>query len=141
MVNIFAVFLGGGLGCVFRYLVALFSKFVLNSFFANPSENIVQNTVSILLKTVLATFVVNVIGSFIIGFVFGMYLKRPFSNSVKLALTTGFCGGLTTFSTFSYESYELLKNGSYILGLSYIVLSFVVCIVFAGLGVYVAEHV
>ena len=141
MLNIFAVFLGGGFGCVIRYLVSLFAKFILNTFFICPQENFVHNMFSILLKTVLATFVVNIVGSFIIGFIFGLYLKRPFSNSLKLALTTGFCGGLTTFSTFSYESYELLKNGSYILGISYIILSFIVCIIFAGLGVYLAEHV
>ena len=61
-----------------------------------------------------ATFLVNVTGSFILGLVLGYTLKfNPGESNLKLFLATGFCGGFTTFSTFSYENVSLLKAGSY----------------------------
>lgn len=60
------------------------------------------------------TLVVNVTGSFILGFIF-FYLNENnlISPEWRLLLTTGFCGGLTTFSTFSYETVTLLNNSDY----------------------------
>jgi CrcB protein len=63
----------------------------------------------------LGTMVVNIIGCFVIGFLSGL----PFSGSLmspsaKIILTTGFCGGFTTFSTFMNESSMLMKNGDFI---------------------------
>ena len=57
------------------------------------------------------TFAVNVIGSFIIGLVMVLSLDRNMiSPEMRLLLTTGFCGGLTTFSTFSYETLVLMRS-------------------------------
>ena len=62
------------------------------------------------------TLAVNVIGSFIIGFVM-FYLdgNELISPQMRILLTTGFCGGLTTFSTFSFETIKLLKDSEYLL--------------------------
>ena len=60
------------------------------------------------------TFAVNIIGCFLIGFFSGMsYGGSLMSPSTKLILTTGFCGGFTTFSTFMNESSSLLKDGNF----------------------------
>jgi fluoride exporter len=70
------------------------------------------------------TLFVNVAGSFIIGFVmFYLDTNKLISTETKVFLTTGFCGGLTTFSTFSYESVELLKDSEYLLAGTNIVLN------------------
>ena len=61
------------------------------------------------------TMTVNVLGCLIIGFLSGLNWNGGglLSPSVKMLLTTGFCGGFTTFSTFMNEGYGLMKDGSY----------------------------
>ncbi len=89
-----AVALGGALGSVLRYLV---SKFV-------------QAKVGI--DFPVGTFLVNLVGAFLIGLAFSYLVERlTLSPEVRALLITGFLGGLTTFSTFSYESFNLLFNG------------------------------
>lgn len=62
------------------------------------------------------TLSVNFIGSFIIGIVmFYFDTNKLISPEIRIMLTTGFCGGLTTFSTFSYETVKLLQDGEYFL--------------------------
>ena len=66
----------------------------------------------------LGTFLVNIIGCLVIGFVSALPLEGGLSPQTKLFLTTGFCGGFTTFSTFMNENYALVKDGNYmVLGL------------------------
>ncbi|WP_340615499.1 fluoride efflux transporter CrcB [Xenorhabdus entomophaga] len=94
MINIvFAVFIGGGLGSVLRWLIGL----RLNT----PSSPIAVGTLT-----------ANCIGAFIIGLGLAYFNKATHLDPVwKLMLTTGFCGGLTTFSTFSAEVVYLLQAG------------------------------
>ncbi|PHM48030.1 fluoride efflux transporter CrcB [Xenorhabdus miraniensis] len=94
MINIvFAVFIGGGLGSVLRWLISL----RLNT----PSSPIAVGTLT-----------ANCIGAFIIGLGLAYFNKATHLDPVwKLMLTTGFCGGLTTFSTFSAEVVYLLQAG------------------------------
>jgi fluoride exporter len=68
----------------------------------------------------LGTFAVNVTGCFIIGFLSGVGTPGGWlSPQAKLLLTTGFCGGFTTFSTFMNESFSLVKSGDYLTPLLY----------------------
>ncbi len=122
MLNIIFVFLGGGIGSVLRYLTNItFGKTILCQNCAIP----------------LATFLVNVAGSFLLGFLYAFFIQKlNVQSHLKLAVTVGFCGGLTTFSTFSVESYNLLKNGEIIAGLGYILSSVIVCIIITGIGIY-----
>jgi CrcB protein len=83
----------------------------------------------------LGTLVVNVTGSFLLGLLMRYGLATPaFSPEVRALLTVGFCGGYTTFSTFSYETARLMEGGDYRRALAYIAISVVVSIVgiFAG---------
>jgi CrcB protein len=83
----------------------------------------------------VATLLINVIGSFIIGMVLALSLKDAiFLNNWKLFLATGICGGFTTFSAFSAENMELLQNGRYFTVIAYLAVSIVLGITAAWLG-------
>ncbi|HHA0037289.1 TPA: fluoride efflux transporter CrcB [Yersinia enterocolitica] len=91
--TLLAVFIGGGVGSAVRWLVSL----KLNSF----SPNIP-----------VGTLIVNLVGAFIIGLTLALFTRITHIDPVwKLLITTGFCGGLTTFSTFSVEVVYLLQDG------------------------------
>jgi len=61
------------------------------------------------------TFIVNIAGCFLIGVLYALSDRNTLmSTEWRLFLTTGFCGGFTTFSTFSMEAYSLMRNGEYL---------------------------
>lgn len=83
-----------------------------------------------------ATFVINITGSFVIGFFLTLVTERvPINPHVRLAIAVGFIGAYTTFSTFEYETARLLEGRDFLYGLLYVVLSFAVgfCAVWAGI--------
>jgi fluoride exporter len=85
------------------------------------------------------TLIVNITGSLILGFVLRYALASPsVSAEMRALLTTGFCGGYTTFSTFSYESIALIEDGDYRRAATYIVLSVVVSLIATFLGIAAA---
>jgi fluoride exporter len=85
------------------------------------------------------TLIVNITGSLILGFVLRYALASPsVSAEMRALLTTGFCGGYTTFSTFSYESIALIEDGDYRRAAIYIVLSVVVSLIATFLGIAAA---
>ena len=96
------VFLGGGVGSVARYALAL----ALNGR-GGP----------------FGTFAVNVGGCFLIGFLGACAARLEWSESTRLLLTVGLCGGFTTFSTFSNESLAFLRDGAYLSAALYILAS------------------
>ena len=90
-----AVFIGGGAGSVARWLLSLK---------LNPMHHAIP----------LGTLTANLIGAFIIGAGLAWFNRLPQVDPVwKLLITTGFCGGLTTFSTFSSEVVFLLQAGKF----------------------------
>jgi CrcB protein len=112
--NLILVGLGGCLGSIMRYAASFLFK---SSHF--PA----------------ATLLVNILGSLVIGIVIGFSVKDVnFSQNWKLFLTTGICGGFTTFSAFSAENLLMLQNGKYTLSLLYIASSIIFGIAAAGLG-------
>lgn len=97
------VFAGSGLGGVARYGIQTWLIKLHPSIFP------------------FGTFVVNLLGCFLIGLFYALSEKAHIlSPEWRIALTTGFCGGFTTFSTFAYENVSLLKSGNYLLLALYI---------------------
>ena len=81
------------------------------------------------------TFVVNVVGSFIIGLLFGLAEEKGLlSSQMSLLLITGFCGGFTTFSTFANESLLMLQEGNIVAFASYVAVSIILGIALVALG-------
>lgn len=122
MINVFAVFIGGGIGAVLRYLTGLYAaRFALFSF---P----------------FATFLVNVTGSFLIGLFYALCMdKMVISPVMKAALTVGLCGGLTTFSTFSYELFDMIANARFLPAFLYILLSISLCLAAVWFGLNIGK--
>ncbi len=113
----FFVFLGGGVGSLVRYWTTkFFEDCKLFGDFPFP------------------TFVANMVSSFIVGLLFGYMSKSDIDNSIWLLLAVGFCGGFSTFSTFSFESFKMLQNGQWVLFSSYILLSIIFGIIMVFLG-------
>jgi fluoride exporter len=114
--NLFIVALGGGIGAALRYACSLLSK---------PG-----------LHFPVATFLINITGSFIIGIILALSMRSngDFSDNSRLFWATGICGGFTTFSAFSFENLQLLQAGKNSLAFSYIILSVLLGIVASWLG-------
>lgn len=90
----------------------------------------------------LGTLVVNVTGSLVLGFVLRYALgSTAVSAETRALLTTGFCGGYTTFSTFSYETVALIEEGDYRRAALYVVGSLVLSLVAAFVGILAAGEV
>lgn len=123
MLNILAIFIGGGLGSLSRYGVVILLK-------------------SFSMGFPLATLTVNIIGSLILGFAAAMFWKEAhLHTTLKLAITVGFCGGLTTFSTFSWETFDMIKNGETLLAIIYALLSVFACVIAISLGAFLSKYV
>ena len=123
MQSIIAVFIGGGIGAVLRYLTGIFTLKYLAG-----------------LNFPVSTFLVNIAGCFILGILFTLFINKPDINvSLKLALTAGFCGGLTTFSTFSLEIFQMFSNEHFLQGFIYIVISLFLGLAAVRLGVLCAN--
>ncbi|MDP2036645.1 MAG: fluoride efflux transporter CrcB [Ignavibacteria bacterium] len=83
----------------------------------------------------LGTLIINILGSFILGYmIFGLDEKELISPSVKLFIGIGFCGGFTTFSTFSLETFNLIRNSEFLFAGINILASVLISL----LGVYLA---
>ena len=115
--ELLAVGLGGGAGSVVRYMLSawLLAGHTLLGFPAG-------------------TFAVNAVGSLLIG----ILLETISSAAAGWLLVAGFCGGFTTFSTFSADTVRLLRAGNYGPAAAYIALSVVTCIAFAALGMWIS---
>jgi CrcB protein len=88
----------------------------LGSFIGGVSRHLLTQFVQGRIVSVFpfGTFAVNIIGCFLIGIVFGLGEKSQLSDDWKLFLTTGLLGGFTTFSAFSNETIQLLRDSEYL---------------------------
>lgn len=87
------------------------------------------------------TFVINISGSLLLGFLLRYALQSgSVSEELRLFLTTGFCGGYTTFSTFSYDTLVLLQDREYGRAGTYLVASVGLSLVAAFIGFAAANH-
>lgn len=119
MTSYFLVFIGGGLGSMARFgigqLLARFSW-----------------------QFPLATFAANIISCLILGYLIGFSTQHSPGASYKLLLMTGFCGGFSTFSTFSAETLLLLQQGQYGYAFLNIGASLMLCLLAVYLGIKAA---
>jgi len=106
MKEILLVGFGGFVGSIVRYLVS--------------KLNVSWQVLSI----PMGTLTVNVLGSLLIGFLVGISAKSDLiSNELRLLLMVGFCGGFTTFSSFTNENLMLMQNGQFLTVILYTSLS------------------
>ena len=112
------VALGGALGSAMRYLTAI----LLARHYTGSIP--------------LATLVVNVLGCFLIGLLIGLCSETTY---LRLLFITGFCGGFTTFSTFTAESYVMFREGAYGLAFLYIAGSVLIGLLALWIGLYVSR--
>ena len=86
------------------------------------------------------TFAVNVVGAYFIGLIMELSLRGAvIPGMLRLGLTAGFMGGLTTFSTFSYETFKLLEDGRFFMAFANILASVAVCLLLTWLGILTAR--
>jgi CrcB protein len=122
MKNLLLVGLGGGIGSILRYLC---QKWINESY-----QNIFP----------LGTFLVNISGCFLIGVFYALGERsNVLSPQIRFLLITGLCGGYTTFSTFAFENFSLLRIGDMSTFFLYAVASVVVGIIAVFMGSFLIK--
>lgn len=107
----FYVFIGGGLGAVLRFLIGKASTSIFDYNFP------------------IGTLIANLFSCIILGIcMYGIADGKWMGFNLKPLLIVGFCGGLSTFSTFSFETIELIKSQNFMLAVCNVILSVVMCI-------------
>jgi len=118
MISVLYVFLGGGLGSISRYGIG----------------QVLQNT-----HIPIGTLTANIISSLILGYLLGANDTTLLKSESRLFLMTGFCGGFSTFSTFSGELYAQLQSDQVLPAILYLILSIVSGVLAIAVGWYAAK--
>jgi fluoride exporter len=118
-----AIFAGGALGALARAVLATFAA-------PDPA------------RWPWPTFIVNIVGAFLVGYFTTRLLERlPLSSYRRPLLGTGFCGGLTTFSTMQVETVKMIEAGHYGLAVGYTTVSIVLGLLAAQLATALVRRV
>lgn len=124
MKELIAVFIGSGLGGLSRFGLGKWVDSWHNNHFP------------------FGTFIVNIVACFALGFIIGLAdNKQILSPTARLFLTVGFCGGFSTFSTFSSETLTLFQQGHNISLALYILGSIIFCVTATFGGLFIAERI
>lgn len=114
-----AVFVGGGLGSLLRWSLGLLAIRLFGAGFP------------------VGTLLANIAGSFLLGLLARMGLEGRVSGPTRLGLSTGLCGGFTTYSTFNLEALSLLADGHLAKGGGYLLLTLLLCGLAGAAGMWV----
>ena len=117
MVKILFIAFGGAIGTALRYIVSNLDYKFSNGVFP------------------VSTFIVNIVGSLVIGFLWGLFERIDVSSSMRMFIFIGILGGFTTFSSFSLENFNLFRDAEYkiaffnivatnLIGLGFVVVGF-----------------
>ena len=124
LTKILAVGVGGAFGAIARYLINI-----------SPLSNIFQ-------KFPFPTFTVNIIGSFLIGFLVVIFAdKYATHENLRIAVSVGFLGAFTTFSTFELEIFELIRAREITTAFAYLFLSVFVGFIGVSGGIWLAKQI
>jgi len=121
--KLLAIALGGASGAVFRYLVYYYFDRLHQSDFP------------------WATFIVNISGSFLIGFLWGLFDRYYISPGLRMFIFIGLLGSFTTFSTFAFDVLSLTKDGEFRLMIAYLLSSNILGIGMAFAGFYACKWI
>lgn len=122
--TVLLIAIGGALGTLARYFISV-------------------ATLPISQSLPLGTILINVVGSFIIGFFGTLTLatgRYPVAESTRLFVLVGFCGGFTTFSSFSLQTLDLLRGDAVGRAIANVVLSVMLCLMAVALGHLLASR-
>lgn len=112
----------GALGCLCRYLLSGLVYRVFGSGFP------------------YGTLAVNLVGAFLIGVIMEFSIRSALvSPTLRVAIAIGFLGGLTTFSTFSFETFRLIEEGALLIAFLNVLVSVVACLACTWMGIAVAR--
>ena len=123
MERFFWICFAGALGTGTRYLVALYAGKTFGTFLP------------------YGTFIVNVTGCFLIAAIMQAGTTLLVPPTLRLALTTGFMGGLTTYSSFNYETLRFCQEGAWGRALANVVVTLVLCALAGVLGLALARRI
>ncbi|MFM8912289.1 MAG: fluoride efflux transporter CrcB [Flammeovirgaceae bacterium] len=124
MRNVIFVFLGGGLGSVIRFALGRW----VNSFHQHHFP--------------WGTFAANVMACLAVGFLIGLAdHKQMITPAARVFWVVGFCGGFSTFSTFSAETLSLMQSGFTFSSVSYVIASVVLCVGATLAGLFLGENI
>jgi CrcB protein len=121
MLRFFIIALGGAIGTLARYIVGGLDYRFSSGVFP------------------ISTLVVNVSGSFAIGFLWGLIDRFAVSPNIRMFIFIGILGGYTTFSTFSLETFNLMRDGEYRIALMNVFFSVILSIVAVFLGYFASK--
>ncbi|MEO1257164.1 MAG: fluoride efflux transporter CrcB [Bacteroidota bacterium] len=122
MLNYLLVFLGGGLGSICRFGIAQW---------LTPHK----------LHFPWATIIANVLACLVLGVLVGLSMKNKLGSPLSFFLMVGFCGGFSTFSTFTNETFQLMAVGDWEKALANVAVSLLVCLFSLFVGIKTAQLV